>query len=568
MPNTNENVSLSELANGAVPTAAPVGMPVKPKLNTANVKDVDISEVSVVTEPKPVEGTGNPMLDKAFEGLDDTISRLQNETDTLYNKGREERIQKAVDDADIDSVDDTESSPSAVVVHKFDDEASAVQENIKPTAPVEEEITQPVIKKPMMVEQTVEVSAPVAGTKKENIVMAADPSVYDDDPDEHLFDGIEDEDMKYLDDEDDSSDSEDKDDAEEKAKTEEIKEKIRAEVRNNFTPVNNKLNLNNFTISKKPINAAKVINDIKTKAIDCADGVLYSQKRAIRMSAWKPMEIQSIDPQRLRSGNYNKYIENKLKLIYEHIIDVNKPKTFEAWAMMTPNTVIDDYMFTSYKATFGLSNIITFSCSDDKCNNVFMEQVPIHSMIKFSNDQIKEDYMRILHEGNTDSSDSEYKVSLYQASDDYVFALKVPSIYNTYIEPTLVSQDFNSKYEDRLLLLSYIDSIYKIDYAANQLIPIDTKPVASDKSLTYKRRIKTFDTILKSLTSDQLMALSVETDKYDGGKLDDEGNLIRDITYVYPERRCPKCGRKIDEQEINPDNMLFTRHQLGLMKKI
>lgn len=570
MPNNNENVSLSELANGAVPTAAPVGMPVKPKLDTSKAKDVSLSEVSIVTEPKPVEGTGNPMLDKAFEGLDDTINRIQDETDALYNKGQEERIQKSIDDADIDSVD-SESTPSTVVVHKFDDEVSAetsVQQENK-TSPVKEDNPQPVIiKKPETVEQTVEVSAPVAGTKKENIVMAADPSVYDDDPDEHLFDGIEDEDMKYLDDEEDSSDSTDTDEAEEKAKTEEIKEKIRAEVRNNFVPVNNKLDLNNFTISKKPINAAKVINDIKTKAIDCADGVLYSQKRAIRMSAWKPMEIQSIDPQRLRSGNYNKYIENKLKLIYEHIIDSNKPKTFEAWAMMTPNTVIDDYMFTSYKATFGLSNIITFSCSDDKCNNVFMEPVPIHSMIKFSNDQIKEEYMCILHEGNTDSSDSEYKVSLYQASDDYVFALKVPSIYNTYIEPTLVSQDFNSKYEDRLLLLSYIDSIYKIDYTTKQLIPIDTKPVASDKSLTYKRRIKTFDTILKSLTSDQLMALSVETDKYDGGKLDDDGNLIRDITYVYPERRCPKCGRKIDEQEINPDNMLFTRHQLGLMKKI
>ena len=571
MPNNNENVSLSELANGAVPTAAPVGMPVKPKLDTSKAKDVSLSEVSIVTEPKPVEGTGNPMLDKAFEGLDDTINRIQDETNALYNKGQEERIQKSIDDADIDSVD-SESTPSTVVVHKFDDEVSAetsVQQENK-TSPVKEDKPQPVIiKKPETVEQTVEVSAPVAGTKKENIVMAADPSVYDDDPDEHLFDGIEDEDMKYLDDdEEDSSDSTDTDEAEEKAKTEEIKEKIRAEVRNNFVPVNNKLDLNNFTISKKPINAAKVINDIKTKAIDCADGVLYSQKRAIRMSAWKPMEIQSIDPQRLRSGNYNKYIENKLKLIYEHIIDSNKPKTFEAWAMITPNTVIDDYMFTSYKATFGLSNIITFSCSDDKCNNVFMEPVPIHSMIKFSNDQIKEEYMRILHEGNTDSSDSEYKVSLYQASDDYVFALKVPSIYNTYIEPTLVSQDFNSKYEDRLLLLSYIDSIYKIDYTTKQLIPIDTKPVASDKSLTYKRRIKTFDTILKSLTSDQLMALSVETDKYDGGKLDDDGNLIRDITYVYPERRCPKCGRKIDEQEINPDNMLFTRHQLGLMKKI
>lgn len=561
---SNENVTLSDLSSGAVPTATPVGMPVKPKLDTSSVTEANIREAVVPSEPNVVEGTGNPMLDKAFLGVDDAISRLQTETNETYEKGEEQRIEEAInsDDTDIDTIDETLNSATSntVLVHKFDEEPTETAQTVKPSpAPVVEE-------KPVKIEKTVEVSAPVAGTKSENIVMVEDESVYDED--EHLFDGIEDDDLKYLD-EDESSDDEDKKEEEdEKAKTEKVKAIIREEVSKNFVPVDKKINLGSFKISKKPINAAKVINDIKTKAIECADGVLFSQKRAVRMSAWRPMEIQSIDPSRLRSGNYNKYIENKLKLIYDHIVDANKPKSFEAWAMITPNTVIDDYMFTAYKATFGLSNIITFSCSDTECNNVFMEPVPIHSMLKFRDDSIKDEYMKILHEGNTDSVNSEYEVSLYQASDDYVFALKVPSLYNTYIEPTLVNQDFNAKYEDRLLLLSYIDAIYKIDYTNNELVPIDTKPVATDKSLTYKRRIKTFDTILKSLTSDQLMALSVETDKYDGGKLDDDGELIRDVTYVYPERRCPKCGKKIDEQEINPDNMLFTRHQLGLMKKI
>lgn len=563
----SENVTLSELANGAIPTATPSNMPRK-KLDTSNVKEANIAEAVVQSKPEPIVGTGNPMLDKAFEGIDGAIARTQSETNETFRKGQEERIEAAiVNDSDIDSDDElTASSSNTVVVHKFEDEVEPDQSIVtttptpEPTPVVVEEET------PVVIEKTVENSAPVAGTKKETIVMAADESVYDED--EHLFDGIEDEDMKYLDEDDDEDEKDSEEEEDEKAKTEEIKETIRKEVKKSFNPISKAINLNGFTIAKKPINAAKVINDIKTKAIECADGVLWNQKKAVRMSAWKPMEIQSIDPQRLRGSNYNKYIENKLKLIYDHIIDANKPKTFEAWAMITPNTVVDDYMFTAYKATFGLSNIITFSCGDDKCNNVFMESVPIHSMIKFDSDAIKEEYMTILHEGNTDSSNSDYNVTLYQASDEYVFALKVPSLYNTYIEPTLVNQDFNSKYEDRLLLLSYIDAIYKIDYANNQLIPIDTKPVVNDKSLTYKRRIKTFDTILKSLTSDQLMALSVETDKYDGGKLDDNGNLIRDISYIYPERRCPKCGRKIDEQEINPDNMLFTRHQLGLMKKI
>jgi hypothetical protein len=561
----SENVTLSDLSNGATPVATPVGMPVKPKLDASKVKDVNINEVAIPNEEKPVEGTGNPMLDKAFLGLDSTIDRLAQESMEIIEQGNEKRIAEAIEsDGNIDDDDVNVVAPTTIKVNKFDDvqlvEANPVPvENVQPT----EKVT---ITKPIMTETTVENSAPVSGTKQEKITMVEDTSVYDDD-DDHLFDGIED--IDDIDDEETSSD-EATEEADDKAKTEAIKENIRQEISQKFNPISKKLDLSRFTISKKPINASKIINEIKTKAIECADGVLYSEKRAVRMSAWKPMEIQSIDPQRIRGGqaNYNKFMENKLKLIYDHIIDANKPKSFEAWAQITPNTSMDDYMFTAYKATFGTANIVTFNCGDDNCSNVFMENVPVHSMIKFKDDSVREEYMKILTEGSTDSKTTEYQVDLYQASDDYVIGLKVPSLYNTFIEPTLVDQNFNHKYEDLILLLSYIDSMYRIDYETNQLIPIDTKPVASDKALSYKRRIKTFATILKSLTSDQLQALSVETDKYDAGKLDDDGNLIRDITYVYPERHCPKCGKKIDEVEVNPDSMLFTRHQLGLMKKI
>lgn len=583
--NNNNNVSLSDLANGAIPTATPVGMPVKPKLDKNTVRPANLAEAVVMVDPnEPVQGTGNPMLDKAFEGVDSTIARLNQESAAIYQQGEEKRIAEAID-KDEDSIDsdddDVLSTSTSNVVHvtKFDDDipnntATPITPSpiVEATPTVEEA---PVVEaeiveekkedeKPVKVTKEVEISAPVSGTKKE-VISVVDPSVYDEDDDD-LFAGIDEEDMKFLDDEEDDTDSDEKKSDEDK--TEEIKETIRKEINSKFNPINNKINLSNFTISKKPINASKVINEIKTKAIECADGVLYDEKRAVRMSAWKPMEIQSIDPQRLRNGNYNKYIENKLKLIYEHIIDANKPKTFDAWAKITPNTVVDDYMFTAYKATFGLSNIITFTCPDDKCSNVFMNSIPIHSMIKFKNDEIKEKYMSILHEGNTDSSSTDYKVDLYQASDEYVFALKIPSLYNTFIEPTLVNQEFTKKYEDLILLLSYIDDVYKIDYRTNELVPIDTKPVATDKSLSFKRRVKTYATILKSLTSDQLQALSVETDKYDSGELADDGGIVKDISYVYPECRCPKCNRKIDEVEVNPDNVLFTRHQLGLMKKI
>ena len=562
----SENVTLSDLASGAQPTVAPMnGMPVKPKLDTSKVRDVNPNEVAIPEEVKPVEGTGNPMLDSAFKGLDETIARQAAESMAIIEKGNEERLAEALETED-DNIDVDEDvnvvAPSVIKVNKFDDEITTSTNVINEPEQPSETVS---ITKPAMVETTVEDSAPVSGTTEKNITMVEDTSVYDED--DHLFDNLDD--IDEIDTEEESSE-EDTSDEDDKAKTEAIKATIREEIKHKFNPIQKKLDLSGFTISKKAINATKVISELKTKAIECADGVLYSEERAVRMSAWKPMEIQSIDPQRLRGGqsNYNKFVENKLKLIYEHIIDANKPKSFEAWCQITPNTVMDDYMFTAYKATFGTANIVTFNCTNENCNNVFLQNVPVHSMIKFSSESVKEKYMKILTEGNTDSTTTDYKVDLFQVSDDYVIGLKIPSLYNTYIEPTLVDQNFTRKYEDLILLLTYVDSMYQIDAANQQLIPIDTKPVANDKALSYKRRIKTFATILKSLTSDQLQALSVETDKYDAGKLDDDGNLIKDVTYVFPERVCEKCGKKIEEVEVNPDSMLFTRHQLGLMKKI
>lgn len=551
----SENVTLSDLANGATPVAAPTGMPTKPKLNTAEAVPLNVAEAVQPYEEEIVVGKslGNPILDQALSSLDGAIEKHAQEAMATIEKGRQERLESALanDGTDLDAIE--ENISNTVHVQSFDDAP------VKPVQPV-----QPTVQKEV---KTVKTAAPVAGTKNETISVVSDQSVYDED--DHLFDNIDEEDMKFLDEEDESKSNTEADD-DEKEKTEVIKQTIRNEINKNFAPVQNKLDLSQFKISKKPITASKVISDIKSRPIECADGVLFSQKRAVRMSAWKPMEIQSIDPQKLRNGtaNYNNFVKNKLKLIYDHIIDENKPKTFEAWAMITPNTVIDDYMFTVYKATFGTANILTFNCTDDNCNNVFMENVPVHQMLKFKDEATKEEYMRILHEGVTDSSNDEYEVGLYQASDEYVIGLKVPSLYNTYIEPTLIDSNFQQKYEDLLFLLSYIDCVYKIDAQTKELIPIDTAPVETDKSLTYKRRIKAFATILKSLTSDQLQALNVETDKYDAGTLDDEGNLIKPVTYVYPERRCAKCGKKIDEVETSPDNMLFTRHQLGLMKKI
>ena len=369
MNNDNNNVSLSSLSNGAIPTASPMGMPL-PKFNSNEVKDVNKRAVALPPESeRPVEGLGNPMIDQAFQNLDSTIDRLQEETNQIYEEGQEQRIEKELDEDDEISVKDN----NTYKVNTYDNNTTSSQ------------------------------------------------STYNDD------------DLGLLDEEEEEQEEEENR-KEKEQKEEEEKEELKNTIRNEmkkFSPLNNRLNLNNFTISKKPITASKVINQLTHKAIECADGVLWAEKRAVRMSAFSPIEIQGLDPERIRNGNYNQYMEDKLKLIYNHIIDENKPSSWKEWSKITPNVSMDDYMFVAYAATFGNANILTFNCNNSDCNNVFMKKVNIFDMIKFKNDEVKEKYFNILHSGNINSTSSKYNVNLFQVSDEYVLGLKTPSLYNS-----------------------------------------------------------------------------------------------------------------------------------------
>ena len=57
------------------------------------------------------------------------------------------------------------------------------------------------------------------------------------------------------------------------------------------------------------------------------------------------------------------------------------------------------------------------------------------------------------------------------------------------------------------------------------------------------------------LQTDQYIYMSMQT----GEMMLDEDTSC---TYVYPEVECPKCKSKIEEQELDPLGMVFTRHRL------
>lgn len=388
---------------------------------------------------------------------------------------------------------------------------------------------------------------------------------------------MSDDDLSLLDDDDIVVEKSDKakelEEKEKEAHIEAIKSDFRKDISQNFAPVKNKIDFNTFTIEKKAISASKVLNHIKESTVNTATAVLFSTtKKVIEVSEFTATEIQKLNPAELNQNNYYTVIRDRYRMLYNHIVDPGKPATFEAWLKTVHEDDINDYYFAAYKATFGGANTLTYTCEKEGCDNIFLKEVPVMAMIKYKNDDIKKEYLDLLHNGQLNVSKDTYSAGLFQASDEYVFALKSPTLYERVFEPTLLDSKILDSFGDLITLISYIDGIYVIDSANNRLIPVDMQPVHTDPRKTVKRRIKTCATIIRTLTSDQLQTLTVETDKYDKpdskrNKTDDE-DTTPDIQYIFPECECPKCKSKINETVIDPSNMLFTRHQLGIYQRI
>ena len=586
-----KNVTLNDLSEGAIPVATPKAMPHMPtRLNASETVEVNKREVAQLNaKEQPVTGTGNPMIDDGIKNIDPTIERLRQESLATIEEGKIQRAEESLDDdIDNDINIDSDSSPKkfklvddeqpqqnsyiAKAMERFNDEKEHDLNNIRMDEPNpnDERIAQIVQE-----ESDVYSSDDINNSRGNNRESGSNVDNYSDNNsiNEIVINKDIDDDLGLLDDEEESEfDKEETAEAEEqrkvleaeqKEKTEKIYDTIRKEMSEKFKPVTNAIDLSKFRISKKTVSGSRVLKEINDSAIECADGVLYEEKRCVRMSALSALEIEKLDPSRARNGNENQIMIDRMRLIYDHIIDESKPSSFNEWAKTVSMSSINDYFFTLYKATFGKANIITYTCD---CDNVFLQTKPINDMIKFRNDEVKAKYFDILHNGTRESKP--LTTELFQISDDYVAELRKPSLYDLFIEQSYIPKDFSDKYSDLILLLSYIENIYMINRSTGELLKIDTKPDFTNKTLTAKRRIKIFASIIKNLNSDQLTNLSVKTNDFDEGELDEDGNRIVNISYQTPETVCPKGGKKIEGQPDRPDAMVFTRHQLGLLSKI
>lgn len=360
-----------------------------------------------------------------------------------------------------------------------------------------------------------------------------------------------------------------------KEKIEEVKEGIRKNMEDKFVPFKNKIDVSVFEVQKKPISASKVLNHIRNSSLKTSTAVLFNTtKKVIEVSEYSSSEIQKMNPQFITSENYYTLTRDKYETLYNHIVDPNKPLSFEAWLKTMDQDSIEDYFFAAYKATFGDANIITYSCEESEggCGNIFLNETPIGDMIKFKNEDIKKQYNDLLHLGQLNVARDSYTVGRHQVTDEYVIDFKHPSLYEQVIEPTLLDPSFVEKYQEFMTLISYIDSMYVIDRANHKLIPVELKVFPNSPSKTLKTKIKVYSTIINTFTSDQYQNISIITDLYDlpdskRGKKNDDDNT-NDISYIYPSCKCPKCGKILKEREVRPDLMLFTRHQLGAYRRV
>ena len=525
------------------------------ELNKENLKEVNPFDI---LPPKKVEK--HTFEDELMGKLDMAVERekesITERIDAITEKQREE-FEEAQEAADLKRMEEEDKETvGASLADGFDDEDSEGdygedEENIsifneaaKRTRLNLDDTEEPAtpIKEEKVVEEASK--APVKEAKKEEVK---------DDTTDSILSGIDDKDL--FDDEDDDDSSEENTSSVDDDESEKQFEELKSEVKKKINPIRKAFDLSKFTIAQKSMNAQKVMKLAVQQHQNIADWVLYSEGRPISLSGLSGPEILKLNPENSSRNRLNTF-RDMYRIIYDHICDANKPE-FETWLKRTHFIDIQHIYFGLYMATFGGSNFITYSCTNDKCNNVFIKDIKFEDMIKYKDDSVKKKVQDILKMDTTSAVESdEYETDLIQISDNYVFAIKTPTIWNVIMETATLSDKFLEKHADLIDLVSYIDKIYLIDAANQRLIPVDTKPDPNDQAKTSARRIRAFYDVISTLNSEDFYNLRAKIAEYD--KASDE------LSYQIPACTCPKCATEIAANEsILPENMLFTRHQLA-----
>lgn len=388
----------------------------------------------------------------------------------------------------------------------------------------------------------------------------------EDTSDEELDDGIKDEKIE------DEEDTEAKEAEQREKEKEELRQK--SEIVKQFI-MPEAIDLTGFTESGKSININTAINhisEVDPKFTESKAVVLYNTGRTISFTPLTGSEIVA-----LSSDNFTSELEMYKKsfyTMYTHDVSPDKPKTFTAWAKGIDAGDLQQLYFGLYNATFGDSNYIGYQCP--KCNAFFMKKYSIDKMWAFNKEATKEQKERFdyIKEHGESEENFKSKSKRYNLSKDYIIQLKPRSIYNL-LELNYLDNDFRRKYDSIVRSMGYIDKVFFVDYIHHQLTPVDFKVDRDSIVKTIKNKCIVLYKVLSSITPDNYSLYTGMIYNY----YLEEAKALALIDYHIPATDCNEnikegankgmpCKEHIDELEVSPYNMLFTRHQLVMQSTL
>ena len=500
--------------------------------NAENMKPVDINTLLPKKEaPDPIESS--PLfaeLDAAVAREKVNISKRQEDIFDMMKKEVAE-AESAEETAQLDaSIGDMATDTDTVSKIHYEDSMNDEDETYHADVPIDV-----VAAKHVTVEEDDkdDMDIVVRSATNESILGYID--------DDKLFDDVED-------------DAEDATPADPPPSNEEIFSSIKQQVRDRIVDNSPRrgIDLSKFTFAKKGCSVQKVMKMAVTGHQNIADWVLPVANRTISMTGLSGPEILKLDANNSSRNKMNTF-KDMYGILYKHVVDANKPE-FEVWLKQMRFTDLQHIYFAAYMATFNGSSFTNYSCPH--CNNVFIHDIEFKDLVKYKDDNAKAKVQNLLRKDTTSHEGDTYEVEMIQISKKYAFGIRTPSIWTTIIEIASLSDSFLEKHADLIDIIAYIDGIYLIDYDNSELIPVDTKPDPNDLGKTVARRVKCMHDVVSTLSSEEYYALTSAIADID--KTSDE------VSYKLPGCTCPKCNKEIPENDnITPDQLLFTRHQLA-----
>lgn len=333
-----------------------------------------------------------------------------------------------------------------------------------------------------------------------------------------------------------------------------INSKLKEAVKSKIHPVAKGYDLSAFTISKKPVALNAVLNNVESPNLKYADWVAYSTGHKFRMLGFTGAEIDKLNNP---NGNRLQSETVRYKMLFDHIIDKDKPDTMEQWVKRTSFFDIEHYWFGAFRGTFeGAAYMPITNCPNDQTHVFLTDNLDIMEFIKFENDEAKDRFYKI-YDGQIAESKELYKSDIVPVSDNFAVAFREPSIYNMVFEVAMLDQEFVDKYRDIIALITYIDDIYYVNRQTMQLEPINYKYWPNNVAKTAKSKIIQFAKALRKLSSDQYHTLLTYIQE-----ITERGDHI---TYQIPEVTCPECQATIEAMPISGKDLVFTRHQLAAL---